>query len=122
VIWEDRSLVSFNPAHKAVLDDLLLGDPRVRPGKMFGFPAYYVGRKLCICLYEDGVGVKLPAPAAAGLLRDDPHAIPFQPLGKSKMREWVQIDLPDSQEYRRYLPVFEQSIAYLQVQGEEGAA
>ena len=27
---------------------------------MFGFPAYYVGKKLCICLYEQGVGVKLP--------------------------------------------------------------
>ena len=115
-------MANFNPAHKAVLDDLLLGDPRVRAGKMFGFPAYYVGRKLCISLYADGVGVKLPAEAAAGLLRDDPHVTPFQPLGKSKMREWVQIDLADSQEYRRYLPVFEQSIAYLQAQGEEGAA
>ncbi len=38
-------MANFNPAHKAVLDDLLGGDPRVRPGKMFGFPAYAVGRK-----------------------------------------------------------------------------
>ena len=32
-------MANFNPAHKAVLDDLLLGDPRVRPGEMFGFRA-----------------------------------------------------------------------------------
>ena len=111
-------MANFNPAHKAVLDDLLLGDPRVRPGKMFGFPAYYVGRKLCISLYADGVGVKLPAASVARLLRDDPHALPFQPLGKSKMREWVQIDLADSAEYRRYLPVLEESIHFIAAQQE----
>lgn len=51
-------MANFNPAHKAALDNLLLGDPRVRAGKMFGFPAYYVSKKLCICRYEDGVGIK----------------------------------------------------------------
>ncbi len=115
-------MATFNPDHKAVLDDLLLGDLRVRAGKMFGYPAYYIGRKLCISLYEDGVAVKLPAGEAAGLLRDDPHAIPFQPLGKPKMREWVQINLADSQEYRRYLPVFDASIHYLATQQEESTA
>ena len=82
-------MANFYPEHKAVLDDLLLGHPLVRPGKMFGFPAYYVGRKLCICLYEQGVGVKLPEQSAARLLRTDPNAIPFQPMGRFKMREWV---------------------------------
>jgi len=47
---------------------------------MFGFPAYYVGKKLCICLYEQGVGVKLPEASAARLLEVDQNVIPFQPL------------------------------------------
>lgn len=115
-------MANFNPAHKAVLDDLLGGDPRVRPGKMFGFPAYYVGRKLCISLYAGGVGIKLPAAEVAALLRDDPHAAPFQPLGKPKMREWVQIDLADAQEYRTYLPVFEASIRFIADQQEGSLA
>jgi hypothetical protein len=80
-------MANYDAGHRAVLDDLLLGHPLVQPGKMFGFPAYYVGRKLCICLYEQGVGVKMPEQSAARLLQTDPNAIPFQPMGKSKMRE-----------------------------------
>ncbi|MER2598009.1 MAG: MmcQ/YjbR family DNA-binding protein [Caldilineales bacterium] len=106
----------FNPQHKAVLDDLLLNHPFVRGGKMFGYPAYYVGQKLCISLYEEGAGIKLPEEAANRLLQSDPHVTPFQPMGKSRMREWVQITLEHSEDYRRYLPVFEEAIAYLLAQ------
>ncbi len=84
--------VRFNLNHKAVLDEMLLDDPRVRPGKMFGYPAYYAGEKLAICLYEDGVGVKVPAELAAKLIAEDENIIPFQPLGRRKMREWIQIE------------------------------
>jgi hypothetical protein len=82
-------MVNFNANHKTVLDNLLLGHPLVWAGKMFGYPAYYAGKKLCICLYEQGVGVKLPKETAKKLLATDQHVIPFQPLGKSKMREWI---------------------------------
>jgi hypothetical protein len=105
--------IFFSEAHKAVLDDMLLDDPRIRPGKMFGFPAYFVGKKLAICLYEDGVGIKLPAASVAPILEGDRNARPFQPLGKHVMREWVQIDLADSDGYRAYAPLFEESIEYL---------
>lgn len=111
-------MVAFNPQHKAVLDDLLLGDHRVRPGKMFGYPAYYAGEKLAICLYDEGVGVKLPSAVAASLLETDPNVIPFQPLGRPKMREWVQINLQDSENYQQYQTVFEESIRFvLSLQG-----
>ncbi len=114
-------MANFNPQHKTVLDDLLLGHPFVRPGKMFGFPAYFVGKNLCMCLYEQGVGVKLPQATAARLLQADAHVIPFQPYGKRKMREWVQINLDHSDDYRQYLPIFEESIQYLLSQ-QGGAA
>jgi hypothetical protein len=113
---------NFNPEHKAVLDDLLLGHPLVRPGKMFGFPAYYAGKKLCICLYEAGVGIKLSEQSAARLLQTDQNAIPFQPMGKPKMREWVQINLSHSEDYRQYEAVFEESIRYLLAQQEKSAS
>jgi len=39
-------------------------------------------------------------------------------MGKSRMRQWVQINLKNSEEYRRYLPVFEQSIRHVLAQQE----
>jgi hypothetical protein len=106
-------MADFNPEHKVVLDDLLLTHDLLRAGQMFGYPAYYAGKKLCICLYENGVGLKLPAASAQKLLDEDPNVTSFQPLGRPRMREWVQINLDNSADYRRYLPVFEESIRYL---------
>lgn len=105
--------MKFKQSHKDVLDRLLLQDPRVRPGVMFGYPAYYVGRKLAMCLYEGGIGLKVPEAVVTQLLDGDPNAIPFQPFGKRRMREWVQINLENSDEYGRYVRVFEQSIEYV---------
>jgi hypothetical protein len=103
----------FNPDHKVVLDELLLANPLVRAGKMFGYPAYYIGKKLCICLYEEGVGVKIPEATATRLLEEDKHVVPFQPLGRPKMRQWIQINLARSKDYKKYLPVFEESIRFV---------
>jgi hypothetical protein len=114
-------MANYSPEHKSVLDTLLLGDPRVRPGKMFGFPAYYAGRKLAICLYEDGVGIKLPERSAAKLLQEDPNAVPFQPLGKPRMREWVQINLSRSEDYRQYEAVFDESLGHVLAQQDATA-
>lgn len=115
-------MANFNPEHRAVLDDLLLGHPLMRPGKMFGFPAYYAGKMLCICLYEEGVGIKLPEQSAARLLQTDPHAIPFQPMGKSRMREWVQINLSHSEDYGLYASVFDESIRHVVAQQDKAAS
>ena len=105
--------IRFNEGHKAVLDDMLLGLPEVRPGKMFGYPGYFAGPKLCICVYEDSVGLKLPQHTAERLLQTDDAVVPFVPLGKHRMRQWIQIDEDDSEEYRGYASVFEESIHYV---------
>jgi len=118
VLPKGAVVANFNPEHKAVLDDLLLSQPNVRSGKMFGFPAYYAAKKLCICLYEQGVGVKLPEASAARLLEVDQNVIPFQPLGRPKMREWIQINLSHSDDYRQYKSVFEESIRHVLGQQE----
>jgi hypothetical protein len=106
------SQISFNPEHKKVLDALLLPMPIVRAGKMFGFPAYYVGKKLFASLYENGVGLKLPAETVSALL-DGQTFIPFQPLGRRVMREWVQICRADSAGYTADLDLFRASIEFV---------
>ena len=116
---KEFAMANFNSEHNAVLDDLLLSHPDVRSGKMFGFPAYYAGRKLCICLYERGVAVKLPERSAVKLLETDWCTITFRPLGKPKMREWVQINLDRSEDYRRYESVFDESIRFVLAQQEK---
>jgi len=100
-----------NPAIKAELDDLLLPLPGVTAGQMFGLPAYYAGGKLFACVYGDGVGVKVPAPLAQALLaRND--VIPFQPMGRPKMREWVQINRAVPSDYRLDLETFEAALDF----------
>lgn len=111
--------LKYDTGHKAVLDDMLLRDARVRPGTMFGLPAYYAGRKLAICLYEQGVGVKVPEKTATRLIDTDPNVTPFQPMGRRRMREWVEIDLGRSEDYRRYADVFDESIRHVLAQQAE---
>ena len=50
------------------------------------------------CLYENGLGIKVPA-AIAEKLVDGRTIIWFQPLGRAKMKEWVQINRSDSKKY-----------------------
>ncbi len=73
-----------------------------------------------MCLFEQGVGIKVPADTAARLLESDPNVSPFMPLGKPKMREWIQINLNRSEEYAHYMPVFEESIRYVHSQQVKG--
>lgn len=103
---------NFNFEHKKVLDGILLNNPLIKAGKMFGYPAYYVGKKLCICLYENGVGVKLPEQSATRLILEDQNISPFQPLGRPRMREWIQIDLFNSEDYLQYQSIFEEAIQF----------
>ena len=93
-----KAKVFYNEKHKEVLDSFLLMKPEVSAGKMFGFPAYYVHGKLFACVYEDGVGIKIPEEMAQQLLKTK-RVIPFQPFGKAKMREWVQINHERSKDY-----------------------
>ncbi|OGN90996.1 MAG: hypothetical protein A2Y88_09655 [Chloroflexi bacterium RBG_13_48_10] len=74
-------MANFNSEHKSILGEMVLIHPQVREVKMFGYPAYYVGKKLCICLYEQGIGVKVPENIAENLLNSDSNVVLFQPLG-----------------------------------------
>lgn len=100
------------PTHRPEIERIVAGLvkdlPGVRPGKMFGFPAFYAGRKLFACIYGEGVGLKLPEQTVRALLLV-PHIVPFQPYGKPPMREWVEIRRSKATDYRRDQELFRQA-------------
>jgi hypothetical protein len=79
---------------------------------MFGYPANYVNRKLFACVYGGGVGVKVPKDLAKSLLSND-HIVPFQPMGKSPMREWVQINRECAVDYKQDLDIFRAALSFV---------
>lgn len=81
----------YSTEYLEVIRRIVLEHPDVRERRMFGFPAFFVGGKMFACLYENGIGIKLPASEAERALAC-PGISPFQPYGKKPMREWIQID------------------------------
>lgn len=65
-------------------------EPDVVRRSMFGSPALYIGRRMGVCVYGDGIGLRVPEDVATRAI-DEGIAVPFQPYGKSRMREWVML-------------------------------
>lgn len=102
---------NYSDAHLAALRRLFSAWPEVREGKMFGYPAFYVGRKMFACVYGSGVGLKLPAATVPALL-ERPTVKWFEPMGRRRMREWIEIDRTRSADYRHDRALFEVAIGY----------
>ena len=112
-----------SPGHRAdivdVLARLLAGRPEVRPGKRFGFPAFYTGGRLFACVYGEGVGLKVPGELARKL-GGTPGIIPFQPYGMATMKEWVQINRARAQDYAGDLKLFQASVDFVRGSASRG--
>jgi hypothetical protein len=102
----------FDLENKRIIDAFLLKVPGVVSGKMFGYPAYYINKRLFACLYENGVGVKVPENVAIDLIGKE-GIIHFQPLGKARMKEWIQINRERSEDYLNDREIFEESIKFV---------
>lgn len=96
----------------AVLAREMAAVPEVHPGKMFGFPAFYATGRLFACVYGQGVGVKLPRERVAELLQR-PDFVPFQPYGKPRMREWVEIRHARAADYARDAPLLAEGARFV---------
>lgn len=107
-----HSSPSYRPEVERVVVELVIGLPGVRPGKMFGFPAFYAGRKLFACIYGEGVGLKLPEETIQKLTGT--HIVPFQPYGKPPMREWIEIRRVRATDYNHDADLFRQAAAFVQ--------
>ena len=103
--------MTFSAANHAELRALLAVYPEVREGRMFGLPAWFVGRRMFACVHGEGVGLKLPEAEATALLKRT-NVVRFQPYGKAPMREWVQIDRKRATDYRRDRATLEAAIRY----------
>ena len=104
--------IHFIPEHKDVLDSALLPLPEVKPGKMFGCPAYYIHGKMFACLFTDGIILKLPE-SQVNTLIEEGTAVPFEPKGRGKMREWVKLEVAEANDYLVYQDLFSQSSQFV---------
>lgn len=109
----------YNRDVKSVLDSIFLQFPDVVEGKMFGYPAYYINKKMIACVYENAVGLKVPENMAKMLI-DNTSITHFQPLGRRKMREWIQINRSDPNDYLLDQSIFEASVTYLRSLTKKG--
>jgi hypothetical protein len=107
-----------DPECQDTLRDLLLGLPAVREGKMFGVPAFFVGRKLFACVLDGVVGVKVPEDLAKGLL-EDARFEPFRPYGKAQMREWVQFSCAPHDELLSYEEILLAAYEYVSAEAAD---
>jgi hypothetical protein len=78
---------------------------------MFGYPAYYVGRSMFACLYENKIGLKIPAKKAEEA-RTCMHITDFRPRGRSRMRKWVQFELRSKKDLLKHKELIEMAIDY----------
>ena len=69
-------------------------------------------RNFFTCLYEEGVGKKVPEILAKELIESE-DIIYFQPMGRRKMREWIQINRKNSEEFLQDQEVFQTSIEFV---------
>jgi hypothetical protein len=82
-----------------------------RPGHMFGYPALYAGRRLAVCAYGSGLGLKLPAERVRELIDTGP-AVHFQPYGKAPMREWVHLPAATSNDVEDLTDVIAEALEF----------
>jgi hypothetical protein len=101
----------YNQNVKETLDSLLLKFPGITAGKMFGYPAYFAGKKLFACVYEDGVGIKVPEDLAKDLINTEGVKY-FQPMGRPRMKRWIQINRRNPEEYYKDIELFKASIEF----------
>jgi hypothetical protein len=113
-LTEWRALQIGRVSHsKALREDvwhLLSVHPGISSGQMFGCPAFFLGRRMVACIYGDQVGVKLPATRVEEVLAQA-DTEPFQPYGKSRMREWVAVRYR-SGEPNAFAGLLDEAVAY----------
>jgi hypothetical protein len=103
---------NYNPHHKAVIDSFLLGLPGVSTGKVFGLHCYKIENSVFATFCDGGIGIKLPEARVQELV-DKPDFGPFQPFGRNRGPQFVQINHHDSEMYRNDKELFLESMAYV---------
>lgn len=98
---------------KTEVDKILLSDSAVKPGLMFGYPAYYVNGKLALCHYENGIALKLPSELTLMLRNSEACCKPFCPMGKKMGENWVVIYPDEARDIHNFSKFLFASITFL---------
>jgi hypothetical protein len=87
----------------------------LRIGRMFGLPAGYAGRKLFVCLMENGLIVKLPAHIAKDEVRARKagKAVPSPGRAGRASGVWVNYTPRTAREASRLAPILEVAARYV---------
>jgi hypothetical protein len=83
----------------------------LRVGRMFGLPAGYAGRRMFVCLIEDGFIVKLPQSLAKSEVRAG-KASPFVRRGKPS-RFWIKYTPRSTRDAGRLAPILEMAARHV---------
>jgi hypothetical protein len=79
---------------------------------MFGMPGYFAGKKMFVCCFDEGIGLKLPVGRVAELQAGDAEIHPHAPGGRL-MKEWVYIVRADPNDLRGYQKLLDESIGFV---------
>ena len=100
-------------AHAGVCSAVLpLDQIAARIGRMFGLPAGYAGRKLFVCLMEDGLIVKLPDHVARDEVRTGKAVTSPGRAGRAG-GVWVTYKPRTAREASRLAPILEVAARYV---------
>ncbi len=105
---DDRYIKS----HKQVMDDILLANPLVTAGTMFGYPCYKINGKAFCFVGGEGIGIKLPRERIAELLENNAEYHEFYPADGIKWKSWMAIDYADSENYHQHQDLYDESMSF----------
>jgi hypothetical protein len=103
--------IAFRADLQPFLADFIEHHRGLRFGRMFGLPAGYAGRKMFVCLVEDGLIVKLPESLAKAELRGG-RATPFIRRGATS-KAWIKYVPGNVPEAIRLVPLLERAARYV---------
>ena len=83
----------------------------LRIGRMFGLPAGYAGRRMFVCLIEDGFIVKLPQSLARDEIKAG-KASAFVRRGRAS-RSWIKYAPKTAREAGRFAPILEMAARHV---------
>ena len=103
--------VAFRADLQPFLAEFIEHHRGLRIGRMFGLPAGYAGRRMFVCLIEDGFIVKLPQSLAKDEVRAG-KASPFVRRGRPS-RLWVKYKPRTAREASRLAPILEMAARHV---------
>lgn len=103
--------IAFRADLQPFLDEFIEHHRGLRLGRMFGLPAGYAGRRMFVCLIEDGFIVKLPQEVAKDEVRSG-KASPFVRRGRPS-RSWIKYAPKTKREAGRLAPILEMAARHV---------